>query len=70
LSLQECISLRIIDPDHNQSEASVRRTTQRGFAAVFTTRTLVQIVIVLTVVVLMKWSGTRYDFSWATALAQ
>jgi hypothetical protein len=40
------------------------------FAAVFTTRTLVQIVVVLAAVVLMKWSGTRYDFSWATALAQ
>jgi hypothetical protein len=42
----------------------------RLFAAVFTTRTLVQIVIVLSAVVLMKWSGTRYDFSWATALMQ
>jgi hypothetical protein len=39
-------------------------------SAVFTTRTLMQIAIVLAVVVLMKWSGTRYDFSWATALAQ
>jgi hypothetical protein len=40
------------------------------FAAVFTTRTLVQIVVVLTALVLMKWTGMRYDFSWASALAQ
>ena len=40
------------------------------FAAVFTTRTLVKIAIALAVVVLMKWSGDHYEFSWATALAQ
>jgi hypothetical protein len=40
------------------------------FAAVFTTRTLVLIAIVLTAVVVMKWTGNHYDFSWTTALTQ
>jgi hypothetical protein len=39
------------------------------FAKVFTTRTLVQIVFVLTAVVMMKAMSSRYDFSWAAALA-
>jgi hypothetical protein len=37
---------------------------------VFTTRTLVQIIIVLTAVVMMKAMSAHYDFSWAAALAQ
>jgi hypothetical protein len=37
---------------------------------VFTTRTLVQIVFVLTVAVMMKAMSSHYDFSWASALAQ
>jgi hypothetical protein len=37
---------------------------------VFKTRTLVQIIIVLTAVVMMKAISTHYDFSWAAALAQ
>ena len=37
---------------------------------VFTTRTLVQIIFVLTAVVMMKVMSSHYDFSWASALAQ
>jgi hypothetical protein len=37
---------------------------------VFTTRTLVQIIIVLTAAVMMKVTSAHYDFSWAAALAQ
>ncbi len=37
---------------------------------VFTTRTLVQIILVLTAVVMLKAMSSHYDFSWATALAQ
>jgi hypothetical protein len=37
---------------------------------VFTTRTLVQIILVLTTAVMMKAMSSHYDFSWATALAQ
>jgi hypothetical protein len=40
------------------------------FAAVFTTRTLVVIAMVLTAVVVLKWTGNHYGFSWATALTQ
>jgi hypothetical protein len=36
---------------------------------VFTTRTLIQIIVVLVVVVAMKATSLHYDFSWATALA-
>jgi hypothetical protein len=36
---------------------------------VFTTRTLVKIILVLTVVLAMKAASLHYDFSWATALA-
>jgi hypothetical protein len=36
---------------------------------VFTTRTLVQIIFVLTAVVILKAASLHYDFSWATALA-
>ena len=48
--------------------------TQQGaymtlFAKVFTTRTLMQIVVVLTATVAMKAISIHYDFSWATALA-
>jgi hypothetical protein len=40
------------------------------FAAIFTTRTLVQIVMVLTAIVVMKWTGNHYEFSWAAALTE
>ena len=36
---------------------------------VFTTRTLVQIILVLAAAVIMKAASLHYDFSWATALA-
>jgi hypothetical protein len=36
---------------------------------VFTTRTLLQIILVLTATIVMKAISTHYDFSWATALA-
>jgi hypothetical protein len=35
----------------------------------FTTRTLVKIVLVLSIVLAMKAASLHYDFSWATALA-
>jgi hypothetical protein len=38
-------------------------------ARVFTTRTLLQIIFVLTATVIMKVISAHYDFSWATALA-
>jgi hypothetical protein len=49
-------------------------TTQRGhhmtlLNKVFTTRTLVQIILVLAAVVVLKAASLHYDFSWATALA-
>ncbi|WP_291576514.1 hypothetical protein [Bradyrhizobium sp.] len=37
---------------------------------VFATRTLVQIIVVLTVMIVMKAMSAHYDFSWARALAQ
>jgi hypothetical protein len=36
---------------------------------VFTTRALVKIILVLTVVLAMKAASLHYDFSWAAALA-
>ena len=36
---------------------------------VFTTRTLLQIIFVLTAVVIMKAASLHYGFSWVTALA-
>jgi len=36
---------------------------------VFTTKTLVQIIFVLTAAIMMKMISAHYDFSWATALA-
>jgi len=36
---------------------------------VFTTRTLVQIICVLTAVLVMKAISSHYDFSWISALA-
>ena len=36
---------------------------------IFTTRTLVQIIFVLTAMIVMKAMSSHYDFSWATALA-
>jgi len=36
---------------------------------IFTTRTLVQIIFVLTAVIIMKAASLHYGFSWATALA-
>jgi hypothetical protein len=40
------------------------------FAKIFTTKTLLQIILVLTATVMMKAIGAHYDFSWATAFAQ
>jgi hypothetical protein len=39
------------------------------FEKVFSTRTLLQIVVVLAATVAMKAISVYYDFSWATALA-
>jgi hypothetical protein len=39
------------------------------FIRIFTTRTLLQIIFVLTATLMMKAIGSHYDFSWATALA-
>jgi len=39
------------------------------FAKVFSTRTLLQIVLVLAATFAMKALSLHYDFSWATALA-
>jgi hypothetical protein len=39
------------------------------FEKVFSTRTLMQIIVVLTATVAMKALSVHYDFSWATALA-
>ena len=39
------------------------------FNRVFTTRTLLQIIFVLTATIMMKAISAQYDFSWATALA-
>jgi len=36
---------------------------------VFTTKTLVQIIFVLTAIVVMKATSAHYDFSWATVFA-
>jgi hypothetical protein len=36
---------------------------------VFTTRTLLQIIFILTAMVIMKAASLHYGFSWATALA-
>ena len=41
----------------------------RLFAKMFSNRTLMQIVVVLTATVAMKALSVHYDFSWATALA-
>ncbi|WP_300163465.1 hypothetical protein [Bradyrhizobium sp.] len=35
---------------------------------IFTTRTLLQIILVLAIAVVMKAVSSHYDFSWATAL--
>jgi hypothetical protein len=37
-------------------------------ARIFTTKTLLQIIFVLTATVMMKAMSAHYDFSWATAL--
>jgi hypothetical protein len=36
---------------------------------IFTTKTLLQIIFVLTATVIMKAASSHYGFSWATALA-
>jgi len=36
---------------------------------VFTTRTLLQIIFILTAMVIIKAASLHYGFSWATALA-
>jgi hypothetical protein len=38
------------------------------FVRLFSTRTLMQIVVVLTTAVAMKALSVQYDFSWVTAL--
>jgi hypothetical protein len=38
-------------------------------ARVFTTKTLLQIIFVLTATVMMKAMSAHYDFSWVTPLA-
>jgi hypothetical protein len=51
---------------------SYRKATEHHMtllSKVFTTRTLVQIIFVLTAVVVMKAMSSHYDFSWASALA-
>jgi hypothetical protein len=40
------------------------------FAKIFTTKTLLQIILVLTATVMMKAISSHYDFSWVTTLAQ
>ncbi len=40
------------------------------FAKIFTTKTLLQIILVLTATVMMKAISAHYDFSWASALGQ
>ncbi len=40
------------------------------FAKIFTTKTLLQIILVLTATIMMKAISAHYDFSWATVLAQ
>jgi hypothetical protein len=40
------------------------------FAKIFTTKTLLQIIFVLTATVMMKAMSAHYDFSWAAALVQ
>ncbi|SRR6266404_1064227 len=47
----------------------IRTTRMTLFNKVFSTRTLVQIICVLGVVVVMKALSDHYDFSWAAALA-
>jgi hypothetical protein len=42
----------------------------RLFAKIFTTKTLLQIILVLIATVMLKAISAHYDFSWATALAQ
>jgi hypothetical protein len=39
------------------------------FARVFTTRTLLQIIVVLTATLVMKAISSGYDLGWATAMA-
>jgi hypothetical protein len=49
-----------------------RSTTEHHMtllSKVFTTRTLVQIIFVLTAMIIMKAMSSHYDFSWASALA-
>jgi hypothetical protein len=38
-------------------------------ARIFTTKTLLQIIFVLTATAMMKAMSAHYDFSWITALA-
>jgi hypothetical protein len=38
-------------------------------AKMFTTKTLLQIIFILTATVMMKAMSAQYDFSWASALA-
>jgi hypothetical protein len=71
-----CFDTRVGKPPHHVLNEPHRccTQTQRGtymtlFAKVFSTRTLMQIVVVLTATVAMKALSVHYDFSWLTALA-
>jgi hypothetical protein len=57
-----------LNPRCIRAKRNAMKQTLDLFSAVFTTRTLVQIIVVLTAAVLMKWIGNSYDLSWATAL--
>jgi hypothetical protein len=51
---------------------SYRKATEHHMtllSKIFTTRTLVQIIFVLTAMIVMKAMSSHYDFSWASALA-
>jgi hypothetical protein len=47
----------------------VREHHMTLLARIFTTKTLLQIIFVLTATVMMKAISAHYDFSWVTALA-
>ena len=51
------------------SYTAVREHHMTLLSKIFTTKTLLQIIFVLTAMVIMKAASSHYDFSWATALA-
>jgi hypothetical protein len=61
----------VISPEVPATELTVTLgNTMALLSKVFTTRILVQIILVLTAAVMMKAMSSHYDFSWASALAQ